>query len=201
MLGPGTSITHAAIKASRITAVSSSGAVRMESILRTGISETRKAWRVIKQAELVSDMGKRLVVISRMYHARFGYSLPENLSLEQSGEWKESASGTPMRKLQGIRNRLERKEIRPQQVGNSDPVNRACPQQTPASTASVTRHCSAGYPRSRFIHTGKQLPLCRHRRLYKVDVTVRLPSSVQAPSWLEGTVRQECRIALRNIAF
>lgn len=205
MLGPGTSITHAAIKA-----LADNGCLVIwcgENGVRyygQGYPETRKAWRVIKQAELVSDMEKRFVVISRMYHARFGYHLPDNLSLEQ------------VRGMEGVRVRdayaKAAKEYEIDWKGrkydrnkweNSDPVNRALS----AANACLNGIChaaivSGGYsPALGFIHTGKQLSFVYDiADLYKVDITVPLAFRVvnQAPSWLESAIRQECRIAFKE---
>jgi len=84
ILGPGTSITHAAIK------------VLMEngcSILWTGeegmrcyaqgIGETHKAYHLIRQAELVCDPIKREKVVRKMYAMRFEELLSPGMSLAQ----------------------------------------------------------------------------------------------------------------------
>src|SRR5690606_39172064 len=48
-----------------------------------GVGETRKGYRLIRQAELVSDPAKRLQVVRRMYQFRFDEELSPDLTLEQ----------------------------------------------------------------------------------------------------------------------
>ncbi|RMH01261.1 MAG: type I-E CRISPR-associated endonuclease Cas1, partial [Chloroflexi bacterium] len=84
MLGPGTSITHAAI-----TVLARSGCTVLwtgEDATRfyaQGMGETRKARRLLHQAALVSDEGKRMQVVINMYRHRFNHKLPDNLTLPQ----------------------------------------------------------------------------------------------------------------------
>lgn len=205
MLGPGTSITHSAVKT-----LADNGCLILwcgENGVRfygQGFPETRKAWRIIKQAELVSDKTKRLEIITRMYRARFGYKLPENLSLEQ------------IRGMEGVRvrdaytkaakeNGIEWKGRRydRNKWENSDPVNRAIS----AANACLNGIChaaivSAGYsPALGFIHTGKQLSFVYDiADLYKVEITIPIAFRIaaQSPSNLESVIRQECRIAFKE---
>jgi len=84
MLGPGTSLSHAAMK------------VLMEngcSVLWVGedgmrcygqsLGETRRAYHLIRQAELVCDPAAREHVVRRMYQMRFDELLDQGLSLNQ----------------------------------------------------------------------------------------------------------------------
>src|SRR5688572_6460795 len=84
MLGPGTTITHAAVKALADNGCSivwaGEDGTRMYA---QGSGETRKAYHLLRQAELASDPEKRLGVVRRMYEIRFAESLAESLSLEQ----------------------------------------------------------------------------------------------------------------------
>src|SRR5208283_4923809 len=83
MLGPGSTVTHAAVKAlSRnncLLAWTGQDGVRLYA---ASIGGTYSARRLIKQAALVSDETKRLEVASRMYRFRFSESIPPIISLE-----------------------------------------------------------------------------------------------------------------------
>jgi CRISPR-associated protein Cas1 len=84
MLGPGTSIRHAAIKV-----LAESGC----SVLWTGedgtwlyargCGETRKAYHLLRQSELASNPEKHYQVVWRMYKERFNEELDATLSLPQ----------------------------------------------------------------------------------------------------------------------
>jgi len=84
MLGPGTVITHAAVKA-----LADNGCLVVwcgedgTRCYAQGGGETRKAYHLLKQAQLVSDPQKRLQVALRMYRHRFGGDLDPDLDLFQ----------------------------------------------------------------------------------------------------------------------
>lgn len=83
MLGPGTSLTHAAVvllaeNGTSIVWVGEDG----NKYYAQGSGETRRGVHLLRQAELVSNVGSRLEVVMRMYELRFGYSLDPNLSIE-----------------------------------------------------------------------------------------------------------------------
>ena len=84
MLGPGTAITHAAIKAladngCSVVWVGQEGT----KLYAQGSGETRRAYHVLRQAELASDPQKRIQVVLRMYRTRFGEELDGGLNLNQ----------------------------------------------------------------------------------------------------------------------
>jgi len=205
MLGPGTSITHAAVKA-----LADNGCLLVwcgEDATRCyaqGGGETRKAYHLLKQAELVSDPQRRLQVVLRMYGFRFGGELPGDLTLPQ------------IRGLEGVRVReayadasreygVEWKGRRYDRShwGRGDPVNRALS----AANALLNGLChaaivSGGYsPALGFIHTGKQLSFVYDvADLYKVDVTIPVAFQTVAESTeqVEARVRQACREAFKE---
>ncbi|MHC1771723.1 MAG: CRISPR-associated endonuclease Cas1 [Flexilinea sp.] len=84
ILGPGTSISHAAIKV-----LSENGC----SVLWTGeegtpcyafgLGETRKAYHLLRQAELICDQSSRIKVIMNMYRFRFSNLESKDVSLSQ----------------------------------------------------------------------------------------------------------------------
>jgi CRISPR-associated protein Cas1 len=205
LLGPGTSITHAAVKA-----LSDNGCLLVwagEDGMRCyaqGGGETRRAYHLLRQAELATDLKKRLQVVLRMYRRRFGTQLQPGLSLEQ------------VRGLEGVRVR-QAYALASQEYGvpwhgrrydrrnwnSGDPVNRALS----AAHALLNGLChtgivSGGYsPALGFIHTGKQLSFVYDiADLYKVEVTIPLAFRVVAESTekLHVRVRQACREAFKE---
>ncbi|MGQ9794765.1 MAG: CRISPR-associated endonuclease Cas1, partial [Anaerolineae bacterium] len=84
MLGPGTTITHAAVKtlAENGCLLVWTGEDGMR-LYAQGGGETRKAYRLLHQARLASDPVQRLAVIHRMYAARFSQPLDPSWTLEQ----------------------------------------------------------------------------------------------------------------------
>ncbi len=200
LMGPGTTVTHAAVKA-----LADNGCLVIWSgqdgtkMYAAGMGETRKAYRLLKQAELASDQDKRLVVVRRMYEMRFEGPLEANLTLEQV-RGKEGArvrqayakasaeTGVPWHGR-----RYDRRSW-----GNSDPINRAIS----AANAMLNGLChtaivSGGYsPAIGFVHTGKQLSFVYDiADLYKADITVPLAFKVTAKGTtkLELRIREACR--------
>jgi CRISPR-associated protein Cas1 len=205
MLGPGTSITHAAVRA-----LADNGCLLVwcgedgTRCYAQGGGETRKAYHLLKQAELVSDQDKRLQVVLRMYGFRFGGELNDSLTLPQ------------IRGLEGVRVR-EAYADASQEYGvewkgrrydrkswsRGDPINRALS----AANALLNGLChaaivSGGYsPALGFIHTGKQLSFVYDvADLYKVDVTIPVAFATVGESTeeVEPRVRQACREAFKE---
>jgi len=205
MLGPGTSITHAAVKA-----LADNGCLVIwcgedgTRCYAQGGGETRKAYHLLHQARLVSDPPKRMEVVLRMYRHRFDESLDPGLSLPQ------------IRGLEGVRVRKAYAEAS-QAYGvpwhgrrydrkswnSGDAVNRALS----AANALLNGLChaaivSGGYsPALGFIHTGKQLSFVYDiADLYKVQVTIPLAFRLVAESTehVGARIRQACREAFRE---
>ena len=205
MLGPGTAITHAAIKA-----LADNGCLVVwcgEDGMRCyaqGMGETRKAYHLLRQAELVSDPQKRLDVVLRMYRYRFGEDLAPNLSLPQI----RGLEGVRVRQAYAEASRTYGVEWHGRRYdrgrwGGSDPINRALS----AAHALLNGLChaaivSGGYsPALGFIHTGKQLSFVYDvADLYKVDVTIPLAFRVVAEGKerISPRVREACREAFRE---
>jgi CRISPR-associated protein Cas1 len=200
MLGPGTSITHAAINI-----LASNGCTILwtgEDATRfyaQGLGETRKAMRLLGQAELVSNAHKRLQVVTNMYRYRFDYELPTNLSLPQI-RGKEGVRVRQIYKQASEKYGVEwngRKYNRGS-WGSTDPINRALS----AANALLNGIChaaivSGGYsPGLGFIHTGKQLSFVYDiADLYKADLTIPVAFATVAKSndKIESRVRAACR--------
>lgn len=200
MLGPGTSITHEAIKtlADNGCLVNWCGEEGVR-FYAQGVGETRKGYKLLRQAELVSDPAKRLAVVRRMYEARFGEELDLNLTLAQirgmegARVRKAYAQASKRYKVLWFGRNYDRTSW-----GASDPINRALS----AANACLNSLChaaivSAGYsPGLGFIHTGKQLSFVYDvADLYKTKLTVPLAFRLVAdsPLQVESRVRHACR--------
>ncbi|MCZ7575403.1 MAG: type I-E CRISPR-associated endonuclease Cas1e [Ardenticatenaceae bacterium] len=206
LLGPGTSITHAAI-----TTLADSGCSvvwtgqEATRFYAQGMGETRKAHRLLHQARLVSDHALRLQVVERMYRARFDADLPPDLTLSQ------------IRGMEGVRVRQAYAEASRQhgvpwqgrrydrsKWERSDPVNRALS----AANALLNGLChaaivSGGYsPGLGFIHTGKQTSFVYDvADLYKVEITIPVAFAAVAASAerVESRVRATCRERFKEV--
>ena len=202
MLGPGSTVTHAAIKSlsqnNCLVAWTGQDGVRLYA---ASIGGTYSARRVIRQAKLVSNEEKRLEVALRMYRFRFSETIPPVVSLES------------IRGMEGIRVRKAYAEASAKygvpwqgrrydqnDWHKGDPINRALS----AANACLYGIChagilSAGYSAALgFIHTGKMLSFVYDiADLYKTELTVPVAFKVAAANQpdLERQVRMECRRA------
>jgi CRISPR-associated protein Cas1 len=209
MLGPGTRISHEAMKllcenGCSVVWVGEHG-VRMYG---QGLGETRSARRLLIQARLHSDPVSRAAVVLKMYQMRFGERLPVGLTLEQ------------IRGREGVRvrtayARLSAETGVPWTARNydrrdwyaADPVNRALS----AGSACLYGIChaaivSAGYsPALGFVHTGKLLSFVYDiADLYRIATVV--PVAFRATAAFDGAdgrslerdVRLRCRDAFRE---
>lgn len=200
MLGPGTAVTHAAVKTAAdngcLLAWCGEGGVRFYA---QGMGETRSAANLLRQARLWADEAAHLKVVFRLYEARFDEPLEPGLTLEQ------------VRGYEGIRVRRAYERVCQEYGvkwtgrsydrsawGKGDAVNRAL--STANSCLYGVCHAaivSAGYsPALGFIHTGKMLSFVYDvADLYKTEVTVPVAfqeAAVAGPH-LETRVRKACR--------
>jgi len=201
-LGPGTRITHAAIRT-----LAASGVTVLwvgEDFGRfyaQGLGETRSARRLIKQAKIWANPKLHLEVVKRLYRYRFRGPLPEDLTLEQ------------LRGYEGVRvrdtyARFSRETGVPWRGRNydrgnwaaADPVNRAL------SAASAFLYgvvhaaiVSTGYsPALGFIHVGKMLSFVYDiADLYKADTVI--PAAFYTVA--ESELHVEKRVRERLKAF
>ena len=206
LLGPGTSITHAAIKT-----IADNGCMVVwcgENISRFyafGNGESYSSKNLLRQAALCMDKELHLEVAKRMYIRRFGdLGYAGNYSLQQ------------LRGMEGIRVR-EAYKLASKQTGvkwnarsykqddwnSADPINKALSQ----ANAILYAVCHAailslGYsPSLGFIHTGKQLSFVYDvADLYKADITI--PAAFQAVRKgyvdLDKSVRLQVRAGLER---
>ncbi len=205
LLGPGTSVTHAAIKslADNGCLVIWSGEMGTK-FYAQGLGETRKAYHLLRQAQLACDERQRLIVVRRMYELRFAEPVDPTLTLQQ-------VRGKEGQRMRQVYFELSRKTGVPwrgriydrQNWGKSDPINRAIS----AANAMLNGLChtaivSGGYsPALGFIHTGKQLSFVYDiADLYKTLITIPLAFAVVAEGdhQVEKRVRQACREAFRK---
>lgn len=202
MLGPGTSVTHAAIstmaEAGCLVAWVGEQGIRFYA---EGMGETRSSSNLLKQAQLWANEDARLKVVRRMYEMRFEESLTPEYTLRQI-RGKEGARvraayskasekhGVPWKGRSYKRDKWD----------EADPINRAIS----AANSCLYGVCHAaivalGYsPSIGFIHTGKMLSFVYDiADLYKIDVTVPLAfeETAQGTDDLESRVRYRCRDA------
>jgi len=201
MLGPGTSITHAAI-----LALADNGCLVVwcgEQGVRfyaSGQGTTRNSQNLLLQARLCSRRSTRLAVVRRLYEMRFPGKLDSSLTLQQ------------IRGMEGVRVReayssLSRQFGIPwagrsydrQNWREADPVNRAL------STANACLYglchaaiVGAGYsPGLGFIHTGKQLSFVYDiADLYKAQTTA--PAAFETAARSTRNIEREVRILCRD---
>lgn len=205
MLGPGTSVTHAAVKALAdngclVVWVGEDGT----RCYAQGGGETRKAYHLLQQAELATDPEKRLQVVRRMYEHRFHQKLGTGLRLQQirglEGHRVRQAYARASQKY-GVEwhgRRYDRSSW-----GSADPPNRALS----LANALLNGLChaaivSGGYsPALGFIHTGKQRSFVYDiADLYKTEVTIPVAFRAVAESTerIYPRVRQACREAFKE---
>lgn len=205
-LGPGTSITHEAVKllAQNGCSIIWSGE-NVTHFYAQGAGETRNGSRVMKQAALVSDHSSRLEVARRMYEFRFGEVLDPESTLEQL----RGKEGVRMRnayrnigRRYGIRWKGRRYDR--QEWDAADTINRALS----SANALLNGIChaaivSSGYaPGLGFIHTGKTLSFVYDiADLYKTEITI--PIAFQATALgrenVDLEVRRRCREKFREL--
>lgn len=206
MLGPGTSITHEAVKTLTDNGCSllwcGEEGVR---VYASGSGETRRGYHLLRQAELAGNPIDRMEVVLRMYKFRFDEELDPTLTLEQvRGYEGVRVRNAYARASQEYGVPWTGRNYDRQNWAAADPINRALS----SANACLNGIChaaivSAGYsPGLGFIHTGKQFSFVYDiADLYKVDLTVPLAFYITAAgeSKLETRVRHACRDVFRAV--
>lgn len=200
LLGPGTSITHAAVTALAdngcLVCWVGEGGVRFYS---SGQGLTRSANNLLYQARLWADPELRLQVVLRMYRLRFPEPLEDNLTLQQI----RGNEGVRVREAYARASRetgvpWQGRAYRRDGWDAADPVNRALS----AANSCLYGICHAGIlavglsPGLGFIHTGKMLSFVYDiADLYKTRVSIPIAFGETARDLnnLESRVRQACR--------
>jgi CRISPR-associated protein Cas1 len=204
MLGPGTSLTHAAMKilAENGCSVLWTGE-DIQRFYAQGLGETRRAYHLLRQAELATNSTSRLQIVYRMYEKRFCRRLPSDIDIETI----RGMEGVRMRTAYQDASRIfgvrwgGRKYDRSNWT-NSDPINRSLS----AANALLNGLChaaivSGGYsPALGFLHTGKQLSFVYDiADLYKVEFTIPAAFETIASGIddIEKRTRENCRERFR----
>lgn len=205
MLGPGATITHAAVLtlADNGCSVVWSGE-RGVRFYACGLGETRRAANIMVQAKAWADQDQHLEVVKRLYRMRFAETPDEGLTLEQlrgmeGVRVRETYAALAKKTGVGWQGRAYKRNA----WNASDPVNRAL------STANACLYglvhaaiVSTGFsPALGFIHTGKALSFVYDiADLYKCEVTIPLAfDAARGDPWVTGfesNVRRACRFAL-----
>jgi CRISPR-associated protein Cas1 len=200
MLGPGTTITHAAIHnladCNCLVVWCGEEGARFYSHGRGG---SFSADKLLRQAELYCNPRSRAAVVRRMYQKRFGQPVDPGLTLEQiRGREGYRVRNAYRQQAERFKVNWQGRSYNPGDWNAADPVNRAL------SAANACLHgltqaaiVTAGYsPAIGFIHTGKALSFVYDiADLYKVELIVPLVFELIACSeqHVEGRARQDCR--------
>lgn len=205
LLGPGTKISHAAVKttadAGCLIAWTGEESVRFYA---TGMGETRSSAALIRQAILFAQKETRVAIAKKMYRKRFSETLPPDLTIEQL----RGKEGVRVRSIYDQESKkygvvwqgrsYDRKDWK-----NSDDFNRALS----AANSCLYGVCHSaiialGYsPALGFIHIGKQLSFVYDiGDLYKASLTIPIAFEIamKKPSELERTVRLRLRDEFKN---
>jgi CRISP-associated protein Cas1 len=185
MLGPGTTVTHAAMKAcaDSNTPVCWIGAEGMR-FYAFGVTPTHSNERARHQAEIASNPKRRDVVARRMFSRRFPDTNVDGVALKE-------LRGMEGRRVKALYAELGRKhgvtwKGRNYDVNNwhvSDEINRAVSAANAALYALTTAVvCSLGYlPQLGFVHTAATLPFVFDiADIYKPETT--LPAAFETVS-------------------
>lgn len=208
MLGPGVSITHAAILVLAdngcLVAWCGEEGVRFYAV---GMGETRSAANFLHQVRMWADSDLRMQVIRRLYQSRFPEELSPSLTLQQiRGKEGIRVREAYARASQETGVPWSGRSYRRDEWSSADPVNRAL------STANSCLYgichaaiVSAGFSSTLgFIHTGKILSFVYDvADLYKTEITIPVAfnAAVEGPEGLERRVRLECRDMFASARF
>lgn len=205
LLGPGTSISHAAVHVLAENGVlivwAGEEGIRLYA---QGLGKTRSAHNIMKQARLSSYPETRLRVVERMYKLRFTDPVPDGLSIQQ-------LRGMEGARVRAAYSRASKESGIPwggrrynrDSWGASDAVNKAL------SSANTCLYgiCHAaivvaGYsPALGFIHVGKQLSFVYDiADLYKAEMTIPLAFKLakEGSQDIERRARLACREAFKQ---
>lgn len=201
MLGPGTSVTQAAIRvlAENNCLVIWCGEENVR-FYASGMGGTRSAAPLLHQARMASDEDLRLQVVKRMYRMRFEEDLPDDITTEELRGKEGSRVRTAYARMSAKTGvpwsgrSYDRSDWKA-----ADPVNRALS----SANSCLYGLChaailSAGYsPAIGFIHTGKQLSFVYDiADLYKVDLTIPVAFEIAAAA--PADPERAVRLAMRD---
>jgi CRISPR-associated protein Cas1 len=206
MLGPGTKITHAAIRTLAengcLVAWTGEQAVRFYA---QGMGETRSSANLLRQALLHADAVQRIKVVRRMYELRFPDPLDPALTLQQiRGKEGIRVRETYARWSRETGVKWDGRAYKQSDWKRATPINRAL--SAANSCLYGVAHAAiiaAGYsPALGFIHTGKMLSFVYDvADLYKAEITIPAAFRCTAvgENKLESRVRHICRDLIREL--
>jgi CRISPR-associated protein Cas1 len=202
LLGPGATITHAAVLALAESGCSviwcGEDACRFYAC---GLGETRRAHHLEAQASAWASKQKHLEVVRRMYSLRFPEGLPEALTIEQiRGHEGVRVRDAYARLSQETGIAWSRRSYKPGEWSAADPVNRALSAANAALYGVVHAAIVAtGFaPGLGFLHVGKQLSFVYDiADLYKVEMTV--PAAFRAVKGVSSGVESRARQLARDL--
>jgi len=201
VLGPGTRITHAAVKAlagcgALITWTGSEGLI----FYACGQSKTRLSHGVEQQARFWANPALHLQVVRRMYGYRFTEPLPSHLTLQQiRGKEGVRVRETYLRLSREYGVQWNGRRYERSNWDDADPINRALSAANAALYAIVLAGLySLGYsPSLGFVHTGKQLSFVYDvADLMKTETS--LPAAFEAAAGGAERVESRARRILRD---
>lgn len=200
LLGPGTSITHAAVRT-----ICENGCMAVwcgengGRFYAAGTGETRSAKNLLRQARACMDEELHMAAVRRMYEIRFPKIKTQDLSLQQI----RGMEGIRVRKAYELASKTtgvawKKRSYKSKDWDASDPINQALSE----ANALLYGICHAaivslGYsPGLGFVHTGKQLSFVYDiADLYKADTTIpaAFDAVKKAGDDFSYTVRMCCR--------
>ena len=200
LIGPGVSITHAAIRA-----ICENGCMaiwcgeKMGRFYASGIGETRSAKNLLIQAKACMDDTMHLEVAKRMYAFRFPKMDVSNKTLQQL----RGMEGIRIRKAYELAGKItgiqwKKRSYKQDDWDASDPINQALSEGNAllygiCHAAIISLGYSAGLG---FIHTGKQLSFVYDiADLYKAETTIPAAFEVVKKG---GDLTKETRICCRK---
>lgn len=201
LLGPGTNITHAAIR----TACENGCMIIWcgEAIGRfyaAGIGETRSAKNLLLQAKLCMDATAHLAVARRMYEFRFPNMDTKDYTLQQL----RGMEGIRVKKAYQMASKLtgvkwKKRSYKAEDWDDADPINQALSEANAllygiCHAAIVSLGYSAGLG---FVHTGKQLSFVYDiADMYKAETTI--PAAFEAIQNKDEEFKRSIRLACRK---
>lgn len=204
LLGPGTSLTHGAVEALASTGCSmlwiGEEGVRFYA---SGIGETRKSTRFLKQVRLWAHIPSRTRIARTIYQMRFGESLPESMTIEEiRGKEGRRMSSVYKNYCKAYNIKWTGRKYNKRNWDDGTPINRAI------SAGNACLHglahsaiLSCGYSTALgFIHTGEQLSFVYDiADLYKTSIVLPIAcTEVQKGTKdLEARVRHALRDEIR----
>ncbi len=205
MLGPGTNITHAAIRALAdngcLVAWTGEQGVRFYA---QGMGETRSAANLLRQAAMHADPMQRLVVVRRMYEMRFADPLDPSLTLKQiRGREGVRVRDTYAHWSRETGVKWDGRAYKQNDWRRATPINRALSAANSCLYGVVhAAIVASGYsPALGFIHTGKMLSFVYDiADLYKAEISIPTAFRCVAAGEqkLESRVRHICRDQIRE---